>query len=120
MQDTTDSTADPRADDGAAGAAAYSGPERRQEMHEWRSHVDRRLDDGAKTMKALHTNLAENTTATQQVKADTGELVSLLNSFKGAFVVLDKLGKLARPLSYIAMLASAVWGLVTVVKGGGK
>ena len=35
-------------------------------------------------------------------------------------VVLDKLGKLARPLSYIAMLASAVWGLVTVVKGGGK
>ncbi len=98
----------------------YQGPERRTEMRAWRTNVDDRLNDGAAVMKHLRTELAENTTATKQVQADTGELVSLLNSFKGAMKVLDILGKLAKPLGYIAMTCSAFWGLVTVVKGGGQ
>lgn len=99
-------------------APGYQGPDRRHELRVWREEVDNRLNDGADTMRHLRTELAENTTATKQVQADTGELVSLLNSFKGAMVVLDKLGKLARPLSYIVMLCSAAWGFVTVIKGG--
>lgn len=98
----------------------YQGPERRTEMRDWRTHVDSRLDDGAAVMKHLRSELAENTIATKQVQADTGELVSLLNSFKGAFRALDMLGKLAKPLGYIAMAGSAIWGLFTVVKGGGQ
>jgi hypothetical protein len=35
-------------------------------------------------------------------------------------VVLEKLGKLAKPLGYIVMLASAVLALFAGVKGGAK
>lgn len=97
----------------------YKGPDRRTEMRAWRTDVDLRLNNGARVMEHLRTELAENTTATKQVQSDTSELVSLLNSFKGAMKVLDMLGKLARPLSYIAMAGSAFWGLFAVVKGGG-
>ncbi len=98
----------------------YTGPERRQAHREWRANVERRLDDGAATMKQLRADLQKNTDATNAVKSDTSELVSLLQSFKGAFVVFDMLGKLARPLSYIFMLGSAVWGVFTIFKGGGE
>jgi len=99
---------------------SYQGPERRLEMREWRAHVDARLDDGAATMKHLRSEISENTTATKEVRADTSEVVSLLQSFKGAFLVLEKLGKLAKPLGYIVMLASAVLALFAGVKGGAK
>jgi hypothetical protein len=99
----------------------YTGPERRlsPRSREWRDQVNQRLNDGSLQMKAMHTELQANTAATLQVQADTAELVSLLNSFKGAFKVFDLVGKAAKPLSYIAMAVSALWGLFTVVKGGG-
>jgi hypothetical protein len=100
-------------------APGYQGPERRLEMREWRSHVDARLNAGSITMQALQTELEKNTQTTERVETNTGELVGLLQSFKGAFVVLEKLGKLAKPLSYIAMLGSSVYGLLSVLKGGG-
>jgi hypothetical protein len=100
---------------------SYTGPERRlsPRSREWRDQVNQRLNDGGLQMKAMHTELQANTAATLQVQADTAELVSLLNSFKGAFKVFDLVGKAAKPLSYIAMAVSALWGLFTVVKGGG-
>lgn len=91
----------------------YTGPERRQAHREWRANVD-------KEMKSLRADLDANTAVTQAVKNDTSELVSLLQSFKGAFVVFDMLGKLARPLSYIVMLGTAVWGVFNIFKGGGE
>lgn len=88
--------------------------------HEWRLSVDRRLDEGATKMKSISADLALNTEATQAVKNDTSELVSLLQSFKGAFVVFDMLGRLARPLGYIVMLGTALWGMFSMFKGGGE
>lgn len=103
----------------------WQSPDRRKDHMEWHQNVDRRLDDGAATMKALREELAENTTATKKAQADaehtknsTKELVSLLESFKGAFRVLEMIGKLARPLGYIAALVAAVLGIVSVIKGG--
>lgn len=86
----------------------------------WRKHVDKRLDDGAATMKALRADMAENTATTKRVQADTSELVELLTSFKGAFSVLESIAKLARPLGFIAAAVAAFIGLWTVIKGGGK
>jgi hypothetical protein len=97
---------------------SYQGPERRLEMREWRAHVDARLDDGAATMKHLRSEITENTTATKEVRSDTSELVTLFHSVKGAFWVLEKIGKLAKPLGYIVILTSAVLALVAGVKGG--
>jgi hypothetical protein len=99
----------------------YVGDERRAgEPMEWRAHVDKRLDDGAATMKEMRASLAENTTATKQVQNDTSELVELLKSFKGAFSVLEKLGKLARPLGYIVAACTACLAFWAALKGGTK
>lgn len=101
----------------------YTGPDRRAassaKMRAWRIDVDRRLDNGAEVMKYLRAELAENTATTKQVQSDTSELVTLLKSFHGAMHVLDLLGKLAKPLGYIAMAGSALYGLYVAVKGGG-
>ena len=96
----------------------YQGPERRMDHVLWRQQVDRRLDAGAIKMRSLHTAVEENTTLTKQVQSDTSELVSLLRSFQGAFKVFNMIGKLAKPLAYIAMAATSVWGLVAMIKGG--
>lgn len=100
--------------------ATYTGPERRTELREWKDQVDKRLHDGSAIMANLQSDLAENTRATKKIQEDTSELVGMFQNFKGAFDVLDKIGKLARPVGYIAMACSAVWGVFTAIKGGGK
>lgn len=96
-------------------AVLYDDPDRA----DWRALVDQRLDDGAATMKQMKADLKANTDATNAVKEDTVELIGLLKSFQGAMKVLDMLGKLARPLSYIIMLGTAAYSLVSILKGGG-
>lgn len=86
---------------------------------EWRTQVNERLDAGAVKMGQLHRDLQDNTQATRQVQADTQELIEFFRSVKGAFRVLEWLGKMARPLGYIATAGAALVGLWKVVKGGG-
>jgi hypothetical protein len=99
-------------------APPYIGPERRIEMQGWRAHIEQRLDDGSTTMKALRAELEANTKATKEVEANTGELVELMKSFKGAFAVFDLIGRVAKPLGAITAMVAAVWSLVSIVKGG--
>lgn len=110
----------------------YNGVERRLDHDEWRAHVNKRLDDGALTMLALRDELKANTEATKAakiaadeakqanaaIKSDTSEVIDMLKSFQGAMKVLDMLGHLAKPLAYITMFLSALWGVVVLVKGG--
>lgn len=100
--------------------------DRRKDHMQWQADVDRRLDDGAETMKGLRTDLAVNTETTNRIESDTRELVALLNSFKGAFRVLEMIGKTARPVGYIAAAIAAfiavfqaVMALLAMFKGGG-
>lgn len=105
----------------------YQGSDRRvDDRDEWRKHVDKCLGDGAETMRQLRADVAENTRQThathlqaQATNANTSEVVDLLNSFKGAFKVLESLGKLARPLGFIAAAVAAFVGLWAAIKGGG-
>jgi hypothetical protein len=100
----------------ALDAVPYNDPDRA----DWRALVDKRLNDGAATMKQLKSDLADNTAATNAVKADTATLIDLLNSFHGAMKVLDMLGRLAKPLSYLVMLGTALYSVIAIVKGGGE
>lgn len=84
----------------------------------WRAKVDARLDAGAANMRNLRADLKINSDLTTQVHADTRELVSLLNSFQGAFKVFDLVGRIAKPLGYIVMACSAVLAFWTAIKGG--
>ncbi len=101
--------------------------ERRQDHREWRASVeqwqrktDARLDEGAKNFRLLRAEVADNTTMTKQVEANTSEVVSLLQSFQGAFKVFNLIGKFAKPLTYIVMAVTAVITLWTTWKSGGK
>lgn len=101
-------------------------PERWQDHIAWRAEVNKRLDDGATTMEQLKTDLHANTIATNEskqvsdaVKRDTAELIDLFKSFQGAMHVLEILGRLAKPLTYLAMLGTALWGVISVFKSGG-
>lgn len=111
---------------GASEPPPYTGPERRKSVRDWQDsverrfvEVDRRFGEGSETMKALAVGLAENTESTKRTEANTAELVSVFESFKGAFRVFDMIGSLAKPLGYIVMCASAIWGAIIVFKTGG-
>lgn len=88
----------------------------------WRSIFGKRLDQLADQQELMQQRLEENTDATKRIDGSTQELVMLLNSWKGAMSVLETLGKVARPIGYIAAAAAAVWGFVHmfVTNGGSK
>ena len=90
------------------------------EIHPLTVHdIRQRLRDGAARMARIEAELAVVTTATESIKSDTSELLEVLAAMKGAFKVLDWLGRFARPVAAIVALAAALWGLVGAVKGGG-
>jgi hypothetical protein len=50
------------------------------------------------------------------IKADTEELLQTFNALKGAWVVLNAIGKLAKPLTFIAALFGAWFAIKNGVK----
>ena len=91
-----------------------------------------RLDVGDERMSRIESdlvlvgeNLAQNTTMTKHAAVmaeataeNTRDLVEFFTAFKGAFRVLEYIGKLAKPLGYIAAVGTAVTGLWATFKGG--
>ena len=73
------------------------------------------LEEGFGTFK---TELADNTAATKRIESNTSELVEAFANVKGAFKVLNWIGKFARPLGYIAGAIAAVVSLWTAFKAG--
>ncbi len=99
--------------------------ERRQDFREWRDQVNARLDKGAAKIDLLELGLQANTAMTQantviatQVQSDTNELVAFFKSVKGAFDVFNAIGKLAKPLGYIMVALSSMYGLYHAWKSG--
>jgi len=73
------------------------------------------LEEGFDTFK---TELADNTAATKRIETNTSDLVEAFENLKGAFKVLNWIGKFARPLGYIAGAIAAVVSLYTAFKAG--
>lgn len=80
--------------------------------------VNKRLDDGDARMERIEIGLAANTEATARIESNTSDLVEAFANLKGAFKVLNWIGKFARPLGYIAGLVAAVVSLYTAFKAG--
>lgn len=91
-----------------------------QRLNEMETDVLERFQAGSNRMDAIEKKLDENTAATSRVEANTQELVEFFNSVKGAFRVLEALGKLAKPLAYITMFLGACTGVWLAFKNGGK
>ena len=66
----------------------------------------------------LETGLAENTAATKRIESNTSEIIDMFGNFKGAMRVLEGIGKLAKPVSYIAAVCAAVASLWAAFKTG--
>lgn len=73
------------------------------------------LEEGFGNFKA---ELADNTAATKRIESNTADLVEAFANLKGAFRVLNWIGKFARPLGYIAGAIAAVVSLYTAFKAG--
>jgi len=58
-----------------------------------------------------------NADAIQQIEKNTSDVVELFRSLEGGFKVLQGIGKLAKPLAYIAMAISAGVGAWAAVRG---
>lgn len=69
-------------------------------------------------LSTVKEQLAENTEATKRIETNTGELIEILNSFKGAFKVFGWIGNLAKPLAAIIGLFMAIYAAWHAVKTG--
>ena len=83
-----------------------------------------RFDDGDERMgriesdvAAVRTELEDNTRATKQLAASTADLVEFFEAMRGAFKVLNWIGKLAKPLGAITALCAALVAVVSAAKG---
>lgn len=66
---------------------------------------EQRLDKLESDMMTLHDEVKANTALTKDVKNSVAELVEAFNNIKGFWKVLEYLGKLAKPMAWIAGMA---------------
>ncbi|BEP44022.1 hypothetical protein [Variovorax sp. V15] len=80
--------------------------------------IHARLDEGDARMSRIEANLKANTESTQRVESSVGELIEWFSNGKGAFKVLEALGKLAKPLAAIVGLGVAIAAAYTAWRTG--
>lgn len=81
------------------------------------ANVNGRFQSGADRMDCIERNLKTNTEATERVEANTAEMLEFFNAMKGAFKVLNWIGKAARPVGVIALAVGAIASAWAALKG---
>ena len=71
-----------------------------------------------KDQSAAKALLKENTEAINAIKADTADMLATFESWRGAMRVLEAIGRLAKPVSYIVGLVASIAAFYTAVKSG--
>lgn len=86
---------------------------------------DKRMDEIVKTVAAIQIEqasakllLAENTETINEIKTDTADMLEVFESWKGAMRVMEMIGKLAKPLGYIAGLGASIAAFWAAIKSG--
>lgn len=79
-----------------------------------------RMDDLQHQIDALDKAIAANTDLTQKIHDSTSGLVEAFDALRGGLRVLEQIGRVARPLSYIVGFATAAWGFFQLLKAGGS
>lgn len=79
--------------------------------------IDRRRDDPwrhtvTERMDAFDRRLAENTSLTAAIKANTDEIVAFFQAGKGFFTIVRGVGAIARWLAIIAAACGIAYGIV--------
>lgn len=82
-------------------------------------HITARIDRGDSRFQALDGELRATNALAQKMCDDTAEMLEFFRAMKGAFKVLNLVGRLAKPMAAIVALGAALVGLWTAVKTGG-
>ena len=83
-----------------------------------RQQINERFDKGSERMAAIERDLKAVTQQLQERNQQLAELLEFFTAMKGAFKVLNWVGKVAKPLAAIVMLGGACVGFWTAIKGG--
>jgi hypothetical protein len=75
-----------------------------------------RIDDHERRLKTLEAERVSLLERSKRIEDNTQELLTTFNALKGAWTVLNFIGKLAKPLAVLA----AAFGFYFSVKGTGK
>ena len=88
--------------------------------------INDRFDKGSERMAAIERDLKalaqghhEERQELQELKQQLAEMLEFFTAMKGAFKVLNWVGKVAKPLAAIVMLGGACVGFWTAIKTGG-
>lgn len=80
--------------------------------------VNKRFNQGSERMAAIERDLKQATQELHERNQQMAELLEFFTAMKGAFKVLNWVGKVAKPLAAIVMLGGACVGFWTAIKGG--
>ena len=90
-----------------------------------RQQINERFDKGSERMAAIERDLKAATQGLHEERQELHErnqqmadLLEFFTAMKGAFKVLNWVGKVAKPLAAIVMLGGACVGFWTAIKGG--
>ena len=83
-----------------------------------RLQLNERLDKGSERMAAIERDLKAVTQQLHERNQQLADLLEFFTAMKGAFKVLNWVGKVAKPLAAIVMLGGACVGFWTAIKGG--
>jgi hypothetical protein len=72
-----------------------------------------------KRVDGLEGGLAENTAMTSKIGTNVDELLNVFQSWVGAMHVLETLGRVAKPLSYIFGIGAAIAAAWASIRSGG-
>ena len=86
---------------------------------------DKRMDEIVKTIAAIQIEQAsanvlmvKNAEKIDEIKTDTADMLEVFESWKGAMRVMELIGKLAKPLSYIVGLGASITAFWAAIKSG--
>lgn len=79
--------------------------------------LNERLAQGDERMARIEGDVATLRADLRALREQLAELLEFFQAMKGAFKVLNWLGKLAKPFIYIVGLATAIAGLWAALKG---
>lgn len=82
------------------------------------SQLNDRLKKVETQLPTLQASISANTQVTQEATAKTDELLSVVDALKGTFATIERIGKLLKPIGYIAAAVGAILGMITAWKTG--
>lgn len=79
--------------------------------------MDKRLDEIEHNMKTNALATAKNTDSIEQIRQNTQDIIDSFQALAGGFKVLQTLGNLAKPLTYIVVFFTACYTAWSTWKG---